>query len=484
MKRLPTFLISMTLLGLASIANADVFYADNGKPCPGTGSTTSPYCSLTIATTNRQCGDIIKVRTGAKSYNETIMIDKPSCPAAAPVVVQPDNGHYPVLTSLAGPSVKAMFHLVNVSNWRVEGLIFDGKRAGGDGTTTPTRALMAQARDLDVTGITFQNNHVRNWALYKDTNLYRGSGIVFEGHQSKKKFVLDSVMAENIIENVRGVGLYISHARNSTIRKNDISKLLCKMETDLQGHVYANVIGIKEKNTATTFDDPSSDTMHNIVEENIIHDFPDGVTCANESGIVDLPITAGVVGYWCDVGAKSGIVRRNKIYNLGYVTDAAYNSRGILIESRCHGYTAEGNEISKIGGPGIEIRNANDAKIFHNTVYDARWHGVHLKDGARAVIMDNIFSKIRSSGVNIQDLARQDGGHIIDYNLYDHVGQPGAISGMNVPKTFVGWQQSCQCEANGRTGDLFADPEKRDFTLNPWSTAIGASSTGTDLGAF
>jgi parallel beta-helix repeat protein len=472
---------------MVAVANATIVYVDNSKPCPGTGSTTSPYCSLTFATSANsklQCGDIIKVRTGSRSYRETIMIDKPSCPDSAPIVVQADNGHLPILTSLAGPQVKALFHLLNVSNWRVEGLIFDGKRAGGNGTTTPQRALMAQARDIDVTGIVFRQNQVRNWALYKEKSLDRGSAIVFEGNQRDKKFVLNSLITENIVENVRGTGLHITHARNSTISKNDISKLLCKMETNSQGDINAMVIGIKEKNITTTADDPSSDTMDNTFEENVIHDLPDAVTCAIESGIVDPPIAGSVFGYWCDVGAKSGKVLRNKIYNIGYVTEAAYNSRGILIESRCHEYTVEGNEISKIGGPGIEIRNANQATIRHNTVYDTRSHGVHLKDGAQAVIKDNIFSKIRASGVHIQDLARQDGGHTIDYNLYDHVGQPGSISGVTVPKTFVGWQQSCQCEANGRTGDIFTDPENRDFTLRPWSPAVSASSTGTDMGAF
>ena len=165
------------------------------------------------------------------------------------------------------------------------------------------------------------------------------------------------------------------------------------------------------------------------------------------------------------LAAKAGLVRQNKIYNIGYhpigyhPERKLYGSRGILIESRCHGYTAEGNEISKIGGSGIEIRNANDTQILHNTISDARLAGVSFKDGARAVIMDNIFSTSLGSGITIGRAAWQDGGHTIDYNFYDLVGRPGAIFGVTVPKTFVGWQQACHCEAHGRMGDLLAAPK-------------------------
>jgi hypothetical protein len=398
--------------------------------------------------------------------------------------VQPDTGHQPALTSFAGPAVSAMIHLVDVSNWQIEGLIFEGKRAGGDGTRTTQHALLAQARDMDVTGIVFRRNRIRNWALYKDTNLPRGTALSFRGNQARKKFVRDSLITENIIENVRGTGIYISHARHSMISKNDISKLLCKMETFPQGIISTMVIGIKEKNTTTTLDDPSSDTMDNVFEENAIHDFPDGETCAEESGMT--AYDAGVFGYWCDVGAKSGLVRRNKIYNIGYDPEKSlYGGRGILFESRCHGYTAEGNEITKIGGSGIETRNANGVNILHNTIHDVRWFGVNFKDGVHAVIMDNIFSKIPGSGVSITTAGWQDRDITIDYNLYDQVGRPGAIAGVAAPKTFNGWQDACQCEANGRTfGGLFVNPEKRDFTPTPWSPAIDASSTNTNIGAF
>ena len=456
-KILPTFLISITVLSLVSIANAGIFHADNSKPYPGKGSTISPYCSLTIATTNRQCGDIVKVRTGSEAYNETIIIDQPSCPDSAPIVVQADDGHQPILTSRAGPSVTALFNLVNVSNWRVEGLIFDGKHAGGDGTTTPQYALMAQAPNVDVTGIVFRQNRIRNWALSKNFSAKRGAALAFQGNQSRKKFVFDSLITENMVENVRGTGIYMSHARNSTISKNDISKLLCKIRLR-NGIMHAGVVGIKENNIATTLDNPSADTMENVVEENVIHDFPDGRTCSEESGMP--AYDAAVLGYACDVGAKAGMVRRNKIYNIGYHPERPlYGSRGILIESRCHGYTAEGNEISKIGGSGIEIRNANDTQILHNTISDAQLAGVNFKDGARAVIMENIFSTSPGSGITIGSAAWQDGGHTIDYNFYDLVGRPGAIFGVTVPKTFVGWQQACHCEAHGRMGDLLAAPK-------------------------
>jgi hypothetical protein len=344
---------------------------------------------------------------------------------------------------------------------------------------------MAQARDVHVTGIVFRDNHIKNWALAKDKRLSSGAAIAFEGNQGRKKFVLDSLITENRIENVRGTGIDIRHARNSMISKNDIGNLRCKMQINSRGRIMTNVIAIKERNTTTIPNDPSSDTMDNVFEENVLHDLPDEATCEHESRINEIVSMVNVAGYWCDIGAKSGTVRRNKIYNIGYLPAEVYNSRGILIESRCHGYTMEGNEIAKIGGPGIEIRNANEAHILHNTIYDTRWHGVHLKEGARAVIMDNIFAKIRHTGVNIKTAAWQDGGHRIDYNLYDRVGQPGNIGGMTVPETFAGWQRACRCDAHGCTGDsLFADPENEDFTLLPGSPARGASSTGTDLGAF
>jgi len=482
-KRFPTFLMSMTLFSLVSVANAATLYVDNSKPCPGTGSAQAPYCKLALATSNRQCGDIVKVRTGARPYKETLLIEGPSCPGYAPIVVQADDGALPVLTSQAGSSVPALLHLVNVSNWHIEGLRFDGKRMDGNGTTTPQRALLAQARDVSVTGIVFRNNHVKNWALYKGGNLPNGKAIAFEGNQTRKKFVHDSLITENIIENVRGFGIYVSHARNSLISKNDISKLLCKLQPDGEGRIFPKVAGIKERNTNTTADDPSADTMDNVFEENVIHDLPDTFTCASESGSTDPLDEASVFGYWCDVGAKHGIVRRNKISNIGYVTEGTYYARGLLIESRCHGYTIEGNEIAQVGGPGIENRNANDTQISHNTLHNIRLNGVYLKDGARAEIKDNIFSSIRSAGVSISDLARQDGGHTIDCNLYDLVGQPGAIAGMTIPKTLAGWQEACQCDTHADTGGIFIDPDNGDFRLKPTNPAVGTACDGDNRGA-
>jgi hypothetical protein len=345
---------------------------------------------------------------------------------------------------------------MNVSNWRVEGLIFDGKQAGGNGTTSPQSALMATARDVDMTGIVFRQNHIRNWALSKDASLPSGAALAFQ--VNRNSFVLDSLITENIVENVRGIGIHIRHTRNSMISQNDISKLLCKMQGPSLDSLSSSVAGIRERNTTTTRDDPNSDTMDNVFEDNVIHDFPDSWTCARESGWT--ASEGWVFGYWCDVGAKSGIVRGNNIFNIGYVPGKIqYGARGISFESRCHGYTAERNEISKIGGAGIEVRNANDAKILHNTIRDTRWLGVNLKDGARAVIMNNIFSTIQASGVHIATKARQDGGHIIDHNFYDLVGRPGTIAGLIIPKTFAGWQQACHCESHGRMGDLLTNPE-------------------------
>jgi hypothetical protein len=351
-----------------------------------------------------------------------------------------------------------MWHLLNVSNWQVAGFLFDGKQAGGDGTTTPQRALLAQARDVDVTGIVFRHNHVTNWALSKNASLTRGEALAFQGNQARKKFVRNSVITENVIDHVRGIGIAITHARNATISQNDISQLFCHMYIDAQGRRHSGAVGIKTRNTTTTADDPSADTMENVFEDNAIHDFPDGVTCAEESGLP--AYEAGLIGFWCDIGAKAGLVRRNKIYNLGYLSGASlYGGRGLHFESRCHGHIAEGNEISKIGGSGIEVRNANDVQIRHNTIQDTRWLGVNLKDGARAMILDNSFSTIRLSGVHIASAAWRDGGHTIDHNRYDLVRQPGTIVGVTVPKTFVGWQQACRCEAHGHMGNLLVAPE-------------------------
>lgn len=75
---------------------AAILYVDKDNGCPGSGTSTSPYCSIANAVNAVNAGDTIRIRDAATPYTETVQTNK-SGTSTAPITVEPDIGNYPTL---------------------------------------------------------------------------------------------------------------------------------------------------------------------------------------------------------------------------------------------------------------------------------------------------------------------------------------------------------------------------------------------------
>ena len=111
-------------LFVAVPARAAILYVDKDNGCPGTGSTSNPYCSISNAVNAVKAGDTIRIRNAATPYNETIETNK-SGTSGSPITVEPDAGHNPTILNNGNGSQCATFWIYDANYWTIQNLNFD-----------------------------------------------------------------------------------------------------------------------------------------------------------------------------------------------------------------------------------------------------------------------------------------------------------------------------------------------------------------------
>src|SRR5260370_32818650 len=127
--RNPSIWVLVLSLAIATLrgvpAAAAIIYVDKEKSCPGAGTDSRPYCSIRNAFEVVNPGDDIRIRNSATPYDESAIATR-SGTAAAPIIIEPDTGHHPILRYTGKGAMAAVIKLQYVDYWTIRNLTFDG----------------------------------------------------------------------------------------------------------------------------------------------------------------------------------------------------------------------------------------------------------------------------------------------------------------------------------------------------------------------
>ena len=128
MRRIKTKFAGLFIFGSLSClttVQAAVIYVDKDKPCPGSGTSNSPYCSIQAAFNVADPGDVIRIRDSATPYDERAVATR-SGTASAPITVEPDVGHHPKLRYSSPKAQAGVIEIRDADYWQIRGMTFDG----------------------------------------------------------------------------------------------------------------------------------------------------------------------------------------------------------------------------------------------------------------------------------------------------------------------------------------------------------------------
>ena len=160
MRRIKTKFAGLFIFGSLSClttVQAAVIYVDKDKPCPGSGTSNSPYCNIQAAFKVARPGDVIRIRDSATPYDERAVATR-SGTSKAPITVEPDVGHHPKLRYSGRNAHAGVIEIRDADYWQISDLTFDGS-----GTQTSRFAVHLHAFTRDITGHRIVQNTFRNW---------------------------------------------------------------------------------------------------------------------------------------------------------------------------------------------------------------------------------------------------------------------------------------------------------------------------------
>jgi hypothetical protein len=479
-RRVLNFIIGLFLANALSVVVADaaILYVDNTRGCPGAGSSSTPYCSIQNALNAVQAGDTIRIRTGTGVYNETASVSGKNGTAANPITVEPDSGASFVIRNTAAGVFTASIKVKESDYWTFRNLTFDAA-----GVNPSMVALHVQCETRNCTGIVIEGNTFRNWT--QTPTAQNGPNVLAvhgcdTGYGCPQNRTIQAVIRNNLFDSNQMYAIKITRTINTMISGNEIKNQGCGKEG-----------GDGAVNWAAIHATYNNDGL--IIEDNLIHDFRSYADCP-------LPLSQWptVAGYWCDVGGRNTIIRRNKIWNLDQNGADPYDfgkaSTGLFIEAGCHSHTVHNNVIYNIKSIAIQSSyhsldlNQPPNVYYNNTIYNIKGWGLMVKEGV-TTFKNNIVSK---AGVAAVCYGCTSGNPSLvrltsDYNLYDDGGSQTKIAEWAGVGTlnFANWRSRCACDGNSRTGNpLFVSTTTPDFNLQSGSPARSAGEGGIDIGAY
>ena len=431
-------------------AHAAMIYVDRDHPCPGTGSSASPYCTIQRAFEHPPLGpgDVIRIRESATPYDERATLGVSGL-EGNPVIIEPDAGHAPVIRYTGNGARAGAIEITNQSHITVRNLTFDGT-----GVQTSDEAIRVIANNTDVTGITISKNTFRNWGG-TGLNTQGASPVEASGTEIGDHRVA-VVISDNLFEESAFEAIRVSYSFDSLIERNMIRGNRCGLYPD----------GRRGSAGVKIADDGRGD----IIRDNIVEQF--------NADCTGVPAGSGgsFRGLYCDTGPKFGTFERNIVRD---IPSGAEDVIAIEVESRCEDWVVKNNLIHDIGsgGQAINLSGAGPphrTQIINNTIANVAGEGVLVRDATRdTVIQNNIFHHMGTRAIRFRSEAVGAGGHAIDYNLYwdDAGGSKVGAWGGSSTDNFSRWQADCDCDHHS----INADPNfvsSREFQLQPASPAI------------
>ena len=453
--------------------HAATIYVDKDNPCPGSGTTTNPYCSIQTAFNKVSAGDQILIRDAASAYNENAILTT-SGTSSSPIKIRPDSGHNPRITFVSAGAVTGAIELKNVSHVHVTGLRFDGAGLQTSRYAVSIRYTSGPA----MTGILVDSIECLNWGGSGSVPIQTGCVRIKSDFPSTTR--VTATVKNSIFRGNRFTSIYIAGGQDVLIENNTITNSRCGLRNTGGTHTAGIKIGAESVGT--------------IIRNNTISSHETYKNCANE---VAVTYTDNIwVGVYCDTGGRDGLIERNEIHSINYPNDLpSGDSVGIFLESRCNRWIVKHNLVHKVWHKGIRNGSAgtsdpNNNTYINNTFSNIRLLGIWIRRGANQTIKNNIV-QVDSSGVPIEfnTTAVTQSGHRVDYNLYWDMQSGTKVGrwGNSTIRALPTWRQQCKCDAQTSTGNpSFVNTAigAENFRLSSSSPARGAGEGGVDVGAF
>jgi hypothetical protein len=194
---------------------------------------------------------------------------------------------------------------------------------------------------------------------------------------------------------------------------------------------------------------------------------------------------------------QNTIVRRNKIYDMGYSLGSWNGNRhfyGIYFEAGCGANLIANNLIYRVLENGIAIGSYQTTvnigiKVYNNTLVDCGQVALYLHNSRNGLYKNNLVAGTPLSMVTVHSSSVSEGGHVFANNLWYKTGNSNFglwnvspdSQGYNAGNlNLAGW-----AAASGETGGVGTNPNfinagADNFAVNAGSPAIDAGVTLSD----
>lgn len=494
------FSILLALLVASPLLGADI-YVDNHMPCPGSGTSSTPYCSIQNAfNATLNPGDKILIRNG--TYNENAVLNNKNGTSSNPISVGPYPGENPTLTYIGNGSQKAVIQLVDSSFITVQNLRFIGT-----GVWTSWSAVWAYTTGNhgDVQGITVTGCTFKDWGGSEAQGVTGTRTLAFTNGGSgahPSTIVKNSSITNNTLTGCRADPIKVNGASYITIAGNVITGTVCGKGFD--GSVGNTGIHLGS-DTAAGY--PANNATNISIRDNIVHDSQNPTSCGLISS--GSRVAYDWRGIWLDQNVDIGRGNNNTIYNIAPsktdgawsgVCSSCFSAVGIETESRCDDWVWRENIIYRIGHTGFQngsysTGDPNRTQYINNAVYSTGRYGIDIARGNTLTIKNNAIYAASTAQIRVQATAINQGPHVIDHNgYYDSATQTKVGQWNSGTLSFSPWKTACQgvagqadCDSHSLNNNpLFVSttPGSEDFHLRSTSALIGTGDGGVDMGAY
>jgi parallel beta-helix repeat protein len=481
MRKLNSKLAMFIFGGLSWInpVEAAVIYVDKDSSCPGSGSSSFPYCSIQRALDVVRPGDVVRIRDSANPYDERAVAIR-SGTSSAPITIEPDVGHNPRLRYSGRNAQTGVIEIRDADYWYIRGLTFDGS-----GIQTSRYAVLLYAHSRDITGHKIAKNAFFHWGGTGENTASAAAVILrpsysggFNNFRVRNSVISENTFAYNSHESIR-----LTRSANVVIERNTIQYSQCGRGAD----GTAGATAIKD----------SQGSVGTIIRNNTIRDHQMSEDCP-------LPNQghATYTGIYCDTGPTSGEIVGNVIYNIdkGRAFNSnpratGVNSMGIFIESRCSDWKVHHNVVYYIGSYGLRNGSSRTADPdrtawTNNTVFSISRNALWIARGKNLTVKNNILLHNQANAsIELTGPAVYQGPHNIDHNLYWDMKDGTKIGrwGDFWTRNLTNWRQACKCDSEAlSTNPLFMSVVhgSENLRLSSFSPARRAGEGGVDLGAY
>lgn len=439
-----TTLAAGLLCLLPSLAHASDWFVDRDAACPGQGTDAEPFCSITEAFGPTLApGDTILLRESDTPYPAQDWSQAPDGTAAAPITLQPEPGHAPII---AGRLL-----LDGVSDWTLRGLTVDVRDAAGAG--------------IEIRSATVVSRRVR----VLDSFVFGGTSRAITAGSDSDLEIFDLEVAGNQVSGGVTAGIELFRSVDARITNNSVEGVACSIDPFFQQEGITLIFG----------------NVGAEISGNVVRNFP---ACAevlktkrNELHFVGIRVRT----------SSDGDIHHNLV-EIEAVNGARF-SGGISIHEDSSGFNVHHNIVRVMGDCGLcdgaDFGPASGNVWAHNTVSDAGI-GLALAETTGAQVLGNLLMG-RVAAASVGDGSELASAAANAYALVDGGSDPLTVSGSAV--SLDDWQAACGCDADALTEDpllLVADglspapdsPLVDAATDSVWVDAFGGSAP--DIGAL